>query len=212
MKNLLLVILSIWILCSCSENENHERTNETLIQYTDTLYFQDLGINVLFNDFNLFDTSYQLYEYGMCTPLHNSGYRISDSEYYNEDTLIFLYNYSEDSLLNLTIYEREKIDWVESTQQYLNYMYDSRRANMIATGNKFLEPEVFEIFYSGGLEIGFIGSNSPQTNGQFFTSLQIAGILDSTLICGQLTYMGAGTQNYLQIFERIGKSLAIEKL
>ncbi|MCG8577351.1 MAG: hypothetical protein MI810_20880 [Flavobacteriales bacterium] len=211
MSRLLVFILLLGFINSCTKEEEIESETKKDV-FTDTLNFQDLKLRILFNDYGMFDTSYQLFEFDMCTPLHNSGYRLSNSKYYNEDTLIFLYDYSNDSLLNLTVYQKQKIDWITSTRQYLEFLYDARRATMKATKNEFSEPEIYETFFTNGIEIGLIGSSSPQKNGKYFTSLQVTGIIDSTTISGTLTYMGSETGSYLESFEQIAKSVVIEKL
>lgn len=209
MSRSLIFIFFLGFISSCSEQNGHHQ-NKSIEELTDTLQFQELDLELAFNDFMLFDTSYQLYEYDMCTPLHNSGYRISNTKYYNEDTLTFLYDYSNDSLLNLTISLKPKMEGIKSTHEYVRKLYDMRKTTMKAQGWEFLEPEIYEIFNSSGIEIALIGSNSPEKNGKFFSSLQVAGIVDSTIITAQLTYFGSANSNYLKTFEQIAKSVVVK--
>jgi hypothetical protein len=206
------IFIPLFLVGCTSETESELVSLSASKDWSDSIDLDEQGLRIMYNDFGLFDTSFSIFEFDMCTPLHNSGQRFSNSNFNCEDTLPLSYDRTLDSLLYMDLKLKIAGSNEYSTLNTLSNRCELHKAILAMTGNRDAEPLRATIFGKQGIEYGMFEFADTIDDNFYNSQCEIFGRIDSTIVSAQMSYMGRSRINYLDKFSQIARSVVVEEL
>lgn len=200
------IVLISWNVALCESGRN-----QNVIDLTDSLKFNESNFRIVFNDYNLFDTTFVFEQYvGFC----GSGSdltknfiqpRFSNKKFNNNDSTRFGIEPKDDSLLFLNFYWQF---FNGSTPETLPKLEFENRSRMATRRNPYSKALFHELTFCG-VHVCIFGGES--TGNPRTVKLEIYTSIGAKKITAHFQYVGNRTYNYLEKFCDIAKSMRVIK-
>ena len=206
-----LLCICIGILSACNQTiEKKIPVPKETVEYTDSFVFDESGIKVKFNDFGLFDTSYQTYFYHSKKRTDSTGYKFSNILYYQKDTMEYLYSSGKnDTVQELEFSESKISSKYEDLNDFFNESFIRTRITNKAQGGDDKKLKL-SVIYKNGLTIAVDTYDNEGDYKREYCYMRIYSVIDSLYFEGFFKYTGQ-TKNMLETFQDIFNSSCISR-